>query len=78
MFGKWELLRDVWATSRPGAPAASTPTPAGCAGSWPLAGAPDLVANVRGVGYRLSLTPIAAPDAHELAATALTGSGRAA
>jgi DNA-binding response OmpR family regulator len=77
VFGKQELLRDVWGYRAQGKTRSVDAHACRLRKKLALAGAPHLVVNVRGVGYRLSAAPVAALDEHELVETA-AGNGRAA
>ena len=61
-FGKWELLRDVWGYSTPGSTRTVDAHSCWLRRRLAAAGAPNLIVNVRGGGYRLSGGPVIALD----------------
>jgi len=77
VFTKWEL-RDISGYQAPGKARSVDAHACRLRRKLALASAPDLVANVRGVGYRLSLTPVIARDQYQLPVAATAGNGRAA
>jgi DNA-binding response OmpR family regulator len=76
VFTKWELLRDVWGYQLPANTRSIDAHACRLRKKLRLAGAPHLIANVRGVGYRLSAGPVVAePDS---VVVELSANGRAA
>jgi len=60
VFSKWELMRDVWGYRTPGKTRSVDAHACRLRRKLAAAGAPGLVDNVRGVGYRLTVAPLAA------------------
>ena len=77
VFTKWELLRDVWGYRSPGNTRSVDAHACRLRKKLAVAGAPHLIANVRGVGYKLSIAPVAVLGDAEVAEVAATN-GRAA
>ena len=69
VFGKEELLREVWGYQAQGRTRTLDAHACRLRKKLGLAGAPDLVQNTRGVGYRLSLGPVQSVAASATAAT---------
>lgn len=65
---KWELLRDVWGYQSSGRTRTVDAHACRLRRKLALAGAPNLIVNVRGVGYRLGVSPVVAIDGGEAAA----------
>lgn len=61
VFTKWELLRDVWGFRAQGNTRTLDAHACRLRRKLALAGAPHLIHNVRGVGYRLAAGAVAAP-----------------
>ena len=72
-FSKWELLRDVWGYKAQGNTRTVDAHACRLRKRLAAAGAPNLIVNVRGVGYRLSGAPVATPCPREPVGAGLNG-----